>query len=308
MVILVKMDAARAAVWKRTVEENAPDLEVRIWPEAGDATEIRYLVTWDVPDRVREEYPALQAIFVNGAGVDHLDLKKIPADLPVVRMVEPGISAGMTEYVVMAVLAAHRNLPQYVEQKSRRQWRDLPVVAAKNRTVGVMGTGVLGQAALSALAPFGFRLRAWSRSARELTGVECFAGQETLPAFLDGTDILVCLLPLTADTRGILGKSLFHGLRPGAVVINASRGGNLVEADLLSALDSGQLSAAILDVTEHEPPAEDNPLWSHPRVLITPHIASRTQPDTAAKVVLANIQRHRSGGELADVVDRERGY
>jgi glyoxylate/hydroxypyruvate reductase A len=171
-----------------------------------------------------------------------------------------------------------------------------------------MGLGVLGQAVLQRLRSFGFRLRGWNRSAREIEGVECFAGPEALESFLGGCDILICLLPLTSQTRGILGRSLFQALPRGASVINVGRGGHLDPQALIEALDEGRLGRAILDVTDPEPLPSDSSLWRHPRVLITPHIASMTQPATAAPLLLENLRRHQRGEPLRDVVDRLRGY
>jgi glyoxylate/hydroxypyruvate reductase A len=172
----------------------------------------------------------------------------------------------------------------------------------------VLGLGVLGEAVLTRLASFGFPCAGWSRSPRELDGIECFAGADTLPQFLARTDILICLLPLTAATRHILNRDLFAQLPRGAALINTGRGGHLQQDHLLEALESGQLSAAVLDVADPEPLAADHPLWHHPRVMLTPHIASVTQPDSAVDVVLDNLRRHREGEPLIGQVDRARGY
>jgi glyoxylate/hydroxypyruvate reductase len=307
--IVFKSDPVRGEEWKKILAHRAPDVGFHIWPDMGDPTEVRYLVAWDIPDNVRTLFPNLQIIFATGAGVDHIDFSRIPADIPVVRMVEPGISAGMVEYVVMSVLGAHRHLIDYIAQQRDGRWRELRVLSAGQRTVGIMGTGVLGTRVLEALVPFRFKLRAWSRTSRPLgEEVAPFAGAAQLSDFLGGCDILVCLLPLTSETRGILNADCFAAMPPGAIVINASRGGNLVEADLIAALDSGQLSGAVLDVAEKEPLPTGHPFWTHRRILLTPHIATMTQPETAAEVVLQNIERHRQGLALLNVIDRQRGY
>jgi glyoxylate/hydroxypyruvate reductase A len=222
-------------------------------------------------------------------------------------MVEPGIQTSMNEWVLMAVLSAHRQLVGYIDQQRRGVWKEIPMVNARRR-VGIMGAGVLGVAALDALKPFGFQLRMWSRSRKRIAGAAFFAGADELPAFLSGCDILVCLLPLTRDTRGKLNASLFAALPAGAVVINVSRGGNLIQDDLIAALDRGHLGAAILDVCEPEPLPEDSPLWRHPKILLTPHIATKTQAETAAGIVIANLERHRRGEPMEHLVDRQRGY
>jgi glyoxylate/hydroxypyruvate reductase A len=171
-----------------------------------------------------------------------------------------------------------------------------------------MGLGLLGQAVLERLKLFGFPLAGWSRSPRTIKGISCYAGRETLPDFLAQTDILVCLLPLTDETRGILNASLFEALPRGAQLVNVGRGGHLVEAELIEALERSLLSAAVLDVAEHEPLPAGHPFWSHPRILLTPHIASMTTPEAAVEFVLETIGRHRRGETLPGLVDRERGY
>jgi glyoxylate/hydroxypyruvate reductase A len=247
-------------------------------------------------------------LFSSGAGVDHIDLCAVPAHIPVVRMVEPGIINGMVEYVSLTVLALHRDFFDYVEAKAAHVWSPIEVPPASARTIGVMGTGVLGHAVLERLASYGFRLRSWNRSRRELDGVETFAGPSQLQRFLECCDVLVCLLPLTASTKGLLNRDVLCALPAGAALINVGRGSHLINGDLIDALDSGRLSRAILDVTDPEPLPPDHPFWRHPRVFLTPHVASMTQPETAAPAVLENIRRHQCGEPLLNVVDRSRGY
>lgn len=308
MAIVFKSDPMRGAEWKAILAERAPDLPFTIWPDLGDAARVRYLVAWDVPEDVLSVFPNLELIFVTGAGFDHVDFARLPEGIPVVRMVEPGITNGMVEYVTLAALAAHRHLIDYIASQRQAAWAPIRVLAASRRRIGVMGLGVLGKAVLGALRPFGFRLSAWSRSRGDIEGVECHAGAAELPRFLSGTDILVCLLPLTSATRGLLDATIFAALPAGATVINASRGGTLVDADLLAALDSGHLAGAVLDVFQPEPLPGDHPFWSHPRILMTPHIATMTQPETAALVVLEAIRRHQRGEPVDNVIDPRRGY
>jgi glyoxylate/hydroxypyruvate reductase A len=214
----------------------------------------------------------------------------------------------MVEYATLAVLAVHRHWPAYIAQQREGRWQTLPIRTAATRSVGVMGLGVLGQAVIEKLRGFGFRCAGWSRSPRNLPGVECYAGLGSLPAFLARTDILVCLLPLTDETRGILGRRVFDALPKGAAVVNVARGAHVATEDLLRALESGQVSAAILDVTDPEPLPESHPLWTDPRVIITPHVASQSQPESSADAVLANVRRHERGEPLVGLVDRSRGY
>jgi glyoxylate/hydroxypyruvate reductase len=306
MSIVYKSEPVRGAVWRRMFAEQLPDLPFHIWPETGDKRAVRYLAAWTLPDDLAE-YTSLEVLFSVAAGVDQLDAGGIPDGVPLVRMLEPGLTAGMVEYVTMAVLALHRGLPAYLGQQRQGTWQAARNPVPGSSRVGVMGLGVLGRAVLDALAPFGFPRRGWGRTAREIPGVACFAGPEALAEFAGGSDILVCLLPLTPQTRGILDARLFAALPPGAGVVNVGRGGHLVGADLLAALD-GHLGAAVLDVTDPEPLPAGDPLWSHPRVWITPHVASATMAESGAEAVIANIRRHRAGQPLLGVVERRRGY
>ena len=308
MSILYRSDPARAAGWAKYFAEQAPDLDFRIWPDAGNLHEVEYLIAWQAPPGFLAELPNLKVLFSSGAGIDHVDLSAVPPHIPLVRMVEPGIINGMVEYVSLAVLALHRDFFDYVAQKAARVWNPLEVPPASARTIGVMGLGSLGCAVLERLATYGFRLRGWNRSPRTMEGVETFAGAEQLRPFLAACDVLICLLPLTPATQGILNRDLFSALPKGGALINVGRGPHLVDADLLEALDSGQLSRAILDVTEPEPLPPEHPFWEHPRVFVTPHVASMTQPETAAPILLENIRRHQRGEALMDVIDRGRGY
>ncbi|WP_375159013.1 2-hydroxyacid dehydrogenase [Bradyrhizobium sp. RDT46] len=308
MTVLYKANMERGAEWARLFAERAPRLPFRLWPDIGDPAAVRYLVAWVPPDDIAATFPNLELVFSVGAGVDQFDATKIPAHIPLVRMLEPGIAETMVEYVTMAVLALHRDLLHFIGQQKQQVWREIRITPARRRRVGVMGLGQLGQAVLERLKTFGFPLSGWNRSPREIEGVTCHVGAEALPEFLAQSDILICLLPLTDETRGILNADLFERLPRGAGLVNVGRGPHLVEADFLAALERGALSAAVLDVTDPEPLPPGHPFWSHPRILLTPHNASMTMPDTAVDFVLDVIARHRRGEELPGLVDRTRGY
>ncbi|MEY9594636.1 glyoxylate/hydroxypyruvate reductase A [Bradyrhizobium yuanmingense] len=308
MTVLYKANMVRGAEWACFFAERAPDVPFRLWPDIGDPAAVRYLVAWVPPDDIATTFPKLELVFSVGAGVDQFDTSKVPTHIPLVRMLEPGIAETMVEYVTMAVLALHRDLLDLISQQRQQVWREIRITPARRRHVGVMGLGQLGQAVLERLKTFGFPLLGWNRSPREIEGVTCYAGADALPEFLAQADILVCLLPLTDQTRGILNAELFARLPRGAGLVNVGRGPHLVEADLLAALDSGALSGAVLDVTDPEPLPVGHPFWSHPRILLTPHNASMTTPDTAVDFVLDVIARHRRGEELPGLVDRRRGY
>lgn len=308
MTILYKADPERGQQWAKHFAQKAPDVTFRVWPDIGDPAAVRYLAAWQPPADVMRTFPNLEVIFSVGAGIDQFDLSGVPPHVEVVRMTEPGIVEGMVEYVTQAVLTIHRDLFDYAAQQRERVWREMPVRAASTRRVGVLGLGMLGTAVLKTLRLFGFDCAGWSRSPHEIEGVECHAGIESLDTFLARTDILVCLLPLTDATRGLIGKHVFETLPKGASFINVGRGPQVIQQDLLDALDSGHLHAAILDVTDPEPLPPTHPFWTHPRVRLTPHIASATRPETAVDVVLENLRRHRAGERMIGAIDRTRGY
>ena len=308
MTFLYKANATRGQQWARHFAARAPDLPFRVWPDVGDPAEVRYLAAWTPPENIASTFRNLELVFSVGAGVDQFDLSQLPPHLPLVRMLDAGTTDGMVEYATMVVLALHRDLVHFIAQQREQIWREIQITSAAKRRVGVMGLGLLGQAVLERLKPFGFPLAGWNRSARTIEGVTCCAGEGSLPQFLAQVDILLCLLPLTDATRGILNRDLFARLPRGAKLVNVGRGGHLVEPDLLAALDDGQLSAAILDVTEPEPLPAGHPFWNHPRILLTPHNASVAAPETAVAFVLDVIARHRRGEALPGLVDRTRGY
>ena len=308
MTFLYKADPVRGVEWARLFAQKIPSLPFHIWPEMGDPLAVRFLAAWEPPAGIATMFPNLEIVFCTGAGVDHFDLSSVPASIPVVRMIEPGIVAGMVEYVTLSVLAVHRDWLMYGSQQQEGRWQPQRVRPAASRRIGVLGLGSLGKAVLDRLHSVGFACAGWSRSQHQLEGVDCFAGVEELPAFLARTDILICLLPLTDATCGILDRKVFDALPPGAALINVGRGSHVVQDDLLRALDAGKLSTAILDVADPEPLPAGHPFWRHPRVILTPHIASATQPETAVDVVLKNIERHRNGEPLIGVIDRVRGY
>ncbi len=262
-----------------------------------------------VPRGLRLRCPNLRLIVSLGAGIDHLTSdSELPEGVPVLRMVEPGLTAGMTEYVVMSVLMHHRRMVDYAGMQRDKVWAVLPTPLAADRKVGIMGLGVLGADAAEALAGLGFDVAGWSRSPKSVPGVTAFHGAEQLEAFLARSEILVCLLPLTEETLGFLNARTLAMLPRGAALINVGRGGLLIEDDLLPALDAGQVAAATLDVFASEPLASEHPFWTHPRVILTPHCASITVPESGARAVVENIRRLKAGEPLLYVADIGRGY
>ncbi|MDF7659626.1 glyoxylate/hydroxypyruvate reductase A [Erwiniaceae bacterium L1_54_6] len=308
MHIAYKSDPVRGAHWQRWLAQHAPDIQLHIWPDIGDAAQVEVLIAWQPPEDILATFPNLQALLSVGAGADQFDLSTLPPDLPVMRMIEPGLTQGMVEYVTFAVLGLHRDMPRYFQQQREQQWQTHKIHTAGERRVGVMGLGELGQAALKQLVSLGFNCAGWSRTPREIDGVRCWHGSQQLDAFLAQSDILVCLLPLTDSTRGLLNAELFARLPSGAALVQVGRGPQLNDDHLLAALASGQLSAAVIDVTDPEPLPAGHPFWHHPAIWLTPHIASQTQTDSAVAALLDNLRRYQRGEPMVGVIDRNRGY
>lgn len=307
MAFLFNSDAERAKIFAAEFARALPELHFAADPRTVDPDAVRYLLTWTAPEDIGR-YSNLEILFSIGAGVDQFRPETILAPVKLVRMVDDGITRMMQEYVTLAVLALHGDLPGYLQQQARGDWVIRPARQSFERRIGVLGLGMLGTAVIECLLPFGFPLAGWSRTARDVPGVTCHHGQAQLDDFLGKTDILICLLPLTAKTRGFLDARLFAALPPGASLVHVGRGPQLDQDALLEALDSGSLAGAVIDVTDPEPLPADHPLWHHPKVILTPHVASVTQPHTAARTVIANIRRHEAGLDPIGLVDRTLGY
>ncbi|MEH2566364.1 2-hydroxyacid dehydrogenase [Bradyrhizobium sp. AZCC 2289] len=300
--------------WKARFDEVCRDRPVLLLPDASfDPAAVHYAAVWKPQPGELAAFPHLRVIFNLGAGVDALMADKSLPDVPLVRVAVSDLTARMTEYVVLHVLMHHRQELYLRESQREKRWAPKSQWAAGAITVGIMGLGTLGADAAEVLRRIGFRVVGWSRSPKRIDGVECFHGEALLEPFLLQTDILVCLLPLTPETRHVLGRGLFAKLNRkspmGApVLINAGRGGLQNEADILQCLDDGTLGAASLDVYATEPLPTDSPFWSHPRVVLTPHNAADTDADEISKYVAQQIERFEAGGALENIVDRGRGY
>jgi glyoxylate/hydroxypyruvate reductase A len=301
-------DAAEDREWIELLTPLLPGIEVRLLDVSGTAG-VDYAVVWAPPAGALARHPDLKAVVSVGAGVDHLLRDPdLPRHLPILRTTGPDMVQRLREYVALHVLAHHRELMTTDAQQRRSEWRQLVTPVAGRRRVGVMGLGRIGAACAQTLAGLGFDTAGWSRNPHRIDGIATFHGEAGLAEFAARTEILVCLLPLTPETRGILDAGLFASLPEGAAIVNAGRGGHLVDADLLSALAAGRLSAATLDVFQPEPLPADHAFWHHPRIRVTPHIASYIDAATGAAVVAANILAFERDGSAPDVADAGRGY
>jgi glyoxylate/hydroxypyruvate reductase len=275
----------------------------------GDPAEIEAAIVWRPPPGWLAALPNLKLILSQGAGTDHIfNDPTLPRHIPVLRLIDPAMTRLMVEYVTLQVLRLHLQDPVFRFQQQAHLWRQYTPIAAAQRRVGLLGLGTLGTAAASSLLHLGFPVAGWTRRPKAMLGIQVFSGPDSLAAFVERSDILVCLLPLTQATTGIMNRTLFERLPRGAAVVNAGRGGHLVEADLLAALDAGQIGHAVLDVFETEPLPPAHPFWEHAQVTLTPHVAAITNPVTAARVMAENLRRLRAGDSFPDRVDPAIGY
>ncbi|BEO65720.1 glyoxylate/hydroxypyruvate reductase GhrA [Serratia marcescens] len=302
-----------AQEWLAGIKQRLPQAEIREW-QRGDERPADYALVWRPPHEMLANRRDLKAVFALGAGVDAiLDQERkhpgtLPAGVPLLRLEDTGMAQQMQEYALSYALRYFRRFDEYQALQQRQEWQPLDPHSLDDFTIGILGAGVLGQSVARKLTEFGFSVRCWSRSAKQIDGVQSFAGEAQRAAFLDGVKLLINLLPNTPETIGILNRELFAQLSTGAYLINIARGAHLVEADLLAALEQGQLAAATLDVFAREPLPQDHPFWRHPRVTITPHIAAITLPQQAMDQIAANIRALEAGHAPAGVVDRQRGY
>lgn len=311
MAVLLCSTSESSQAWAEALAE-VPDIDLRVYPEVGDVAEIDYAIVAHPPLGVLPSLPNLKAVQSLWAGIEHITRDKgLNPDIPILRMIDPGLTQGMTEYVTMHAQRYHMLAHEFALSQAGGQWTPRTPPLAGERKVGILGLGVLGCDAAHRLSGLGFQVHGWSRRPKSLEGVTCHHGEDGLFAMLEQVEILIGLLPRTPETENLLDCTTLGALPKGACIINAGRGELIVDEDLLAALDSGHIAGATLDVFREEPLPADHAYWSHPRVTITPHIASVTRISTALPVVAQNLAHLIKGGHAKDLpglVDRKAGY
>jgi glyoxylate/hydroxypyruvate reductase A len=297
-----------AEAWRQEFARQMPGLEIRTWPDAGNPADVRYLAFMKPDFDVFPPFPNLKAMFSRSAGVEaFVDHPKLPK-VPLGKIEPPGGDPMMTEYVVMHVLRFHREMPKYQQAQADKEWLRTRIVRPDERRVGFLGLGLMATAPALVLQSLGFPVSAWVRSPRQDAPVRLFHGADQLEPFLRQSDIVVCLLPLTRATEGILCARTFAMMPKGAMVVNVGRGKHVVDADLIKALDAGQLAYAALDALQPEPLPAASPLWTHPKVTVMPHVARRPTVAQLVTEIAKNIRSLESGGRLLQEIDPKTGY
>jgi len=306
MRIIFSATQTKPQPWVDALRREFPDADVEEWqPGAAPAD---YAVVWRPPQQLFDEQPQLKAVFNTGAGVDALLALKLPPNALLVRIGDGGMAVQMAEYVCHAAIRHFREFDVYDREVANGNWAFRKPLRRNEFPIGIMGLGVLGQRVAQAVRQFDFAACGWSRTPKEVEGIECFAGDEQFDAFLRGTRVIVCLLPLTRETEGIMNRDTLGKLMPGGYVINVARGAHLVEEDLIELLDNGHLAGAMLDVFRTEPLPEGHPFWKHPKITVTPHTSARTLRDESIEQIAGKIRQLQRGEPIAGVVDTKRGY
>lgn len=306
--IIIRQDG-KIDFWKQALKAESPELEVYSYLEDHPKDKIEMALVWKHPEGSLAEYPNLKLIASNGAGVDFIfEDSNMPENIPITRIVDTKLAEDMSEHVLAVILSHLKNLDAYKLQQTQGVWKPRNYYRISEFTVGIMGLGELGGVLANDLVRFGFKVQGWANSHKSIEKVKTFAGDEELPKFLSSSEILVCLLPLTDKTTGILNASLFEQLPKNAFVINVARGGHLVDDDLIAMLDNGHLSGAGLDVYHQEPLPTSHPFWQHQKIHMTPHYASVSEPKFVVPQILENYRRMQDGSSLMNEISMDQGY
>ena len=309
MAILIYKGDRDITPWLKALHAVDPTLDVRVYPDTGNPAEITFGLAWPYPHGLWSDFPHLKAISSIGAGVSHLlEDNTLALHIPILKLTDNRLNQSMWEYLLATISYQAMRLPLYRQQQSKTLWRELPSRGFDGITVGIYGLGSIGSFVAAQLAKLGFRVIGFANRTKSIEGVEVCTPHTTTGAILHRLDIVVSILPLTAETSGMFDAGFFGKLTRGVSFVNVGRGAQVVESDLMAALDSGQLSHAFLDVFPQEPLAEDHPFWQHPKIDITPHIASITDPVSVAPQIVENYRRIMNSLLPNNRVDRVRGY
>ncbi|MGM0636065.1 MAG: 2-hydroxyacid dehydrogenase [Bacteroidota bacterium] len=308
MSIVLISEHSNIEEWIKELENQNPNTKIEHYPDVSNFEEVTYAISWQHPEGVFKKFPNLKVVASMGAGVRHI-LKddELPENIKVTRIVDSQLTKDMSVFVLTQALSYIRNLPIHFQNQQKKNWKIIPYKTPEETNVGIMGLGVLGKAVAQLLLNNNFKVYGWAKSKKEIEGVTTY-DKNGLDEFLAQAEILVCLLPITDSTKGILNKNLFSKLPKNAYLVNVARGEHLVEEDLIEAIAKNKLSGASLDVFQEEPLPENHSFWKHKRITITPHVASRTNPKSAAKQLIENYKRMKNGEELENQVDTEKGY
>jgi glyoxylate/hydroxypyruvate reductase A len=295
-----------ASAWIPGLRAALPHADVQLWEPGSHGAD--YAVVWKPPQQLLDEQPHLKALFNTGAGVDALMKLRLPPGVPVIRLDDAGMSVQMAEYVCHAVIRHFREFEGYESDMAHGRWTFRKPRSRLEFPVGVLGLGVLGERVARAIAQFDFPVNGWSRTVKTVPQVQCFAGDAQLHAFLAASRVVVCLLPLTRETENLLNAERLAMLRHGGYIVNVARGAHIVDADLLTLIDSGHLAGATLDVFRVEPLPKGHPFWQHPKITLTPHTSARTLRSESIAQIVGKIAAMERGESVAGLVDATRGY
>ena len=309
MSVLVVCPGKDPENWVNALKNQHPGMNIYVYPEEHDPEEVEFAITWNHPRGLFKNYPNLKVVASMGAGVDHiLSDEALPEGIRVTKIIDETLTEDMGDFVLSQVMNHLRGLHHYVKAQSKKEWEKFQYKRPQNTKVGIMGLGVLGNAVADKLHKNFFQVYGWSRTEKNCDNVTSFHGKDQLEEFLENSEILICLLPLTEDTRNILNADLFDMLPEGAYIINVARGEHLVEHDLMEMINNGHLSGASLDVFREEPLPEEHPFWEHPSINITPHVASLTKPESVVAQIAENYDRMKEDEPLKNKVEMEKGY
>ncbi|MBT8296614.1 MAG: glyoxylate/hydroxypyruvate reductase A [Gramella sp.] len=309
MSVLVVCPGKDPENWVTALKNQHPGMNIYVYPEDHDPEEVEFAITWNHPRGLFKNYPNLKVLASMGAGVDHiLSDEALPEGIKVTKIVDETLTEDMGDFVLSQVMNHIRGLHHYVKAQSKKEWEKYQYRRPQNTRVGIMGLGVLGNAVADKLHKNNFQVNGWSRTEKNCDNVTSFHGKDQLEEFLENSEILICLLPLTEDTKDILNADLFDMLPEGAYVINVARGEHLVEHDLMEMINNGHLSGASLDVFREEPLPEEHPFWEHPSINITPHVASLTKPESVVAQIAENYERMKEDEPLKNKVEMDKGY